>query len=146
MKATILIGVFAAVFFTGAVYFSAGSTYAVYTAVVCMCLVIAMIRQVLFIDKQRKRWKTAPIPPDIKKFDVFFWNLLISQQDWYLENIYTKDDIKNLIGQYSAKISKIWADNDLGLQKKMEMVKTYMQRINSLIYHLNYVEPGSFIF
>lgn len=71
MKATILIGVFAAVFFTGAVYFSAGSTYAVYTAVVCSCLVIAMIRQVLFIDKQRKRWKAAPIPPDIKKFDVF---------------------------------------------------------------------------
>lgn len=146
MKATILIGVLAAVGFTGAAYFAAGFVCAACTAVVCTFLVIAMARQVLFIDKQRKQWKAAPIPPDIKKFDDFFWNMLISQQDWYLENIYTKDDVKNLISQYSAKISKIWADNDLELQKKMEMVKMYMRRINSLIYHLNYVEPGSFIF
>lgn len=146
MKGTILIGVLGAVFFTGAMYFSAGPTYAAYAAVVCTCLVIAMIRQVFLMEKQRKQWKAAPIPPDIKKFDDFFWNLLISQQDWYLENIYTKDDIKDLISQYSAKISKIWADKDLGLQKKMEMVKTYMHRINLLIYHLDYVEPGSFIF
>lgn len=143
---TIVIGVLAAIGLTSAVYFAAGFTYAACAAVICVCLIAAMIRQVLFIHKQREKWKAAPVPPDITKFDDFFWDLLISQQNWYLDNIYTKDDIKDLISQYSLKINKVWSDKNLGLQKKMEMVKMYMRRINSLIYHLNYVEPGSFIF
>nr|QIM10515.1 hypothetical protein PlAlph_4070 [uncultured Alphaproteobacteria bacterium] len=98
------------------------------------------------IQKQRNAWKANPIPPDIEQFDQFFWQQLISQQNWYLENIYTKDDIKSLIGQYADKIQRTWEDQTIHLQKRMETVKLYMQRINSLTYYLDYIEPKCCIF
>lgn len=138
---TVLAKIFLTVCSVSVVYWLYGVTAAVYTALACALLVWYAAGAWQSILRQRAEWKASPVPPEISEFDAFFWEQLISQQEWYLENIYTNEDIKSLITQYTDKIRSVWNDNSILLQKKMEMVKMYMARINSLAYYLEYVEP-----
>lgn len=138
---TVLIKIFPTVCFVSATYLLCSSAAAAFAALVCALLVWYAAGAWQNIVRQRAEWKAAPVPPEISKFDAFFWKQLISQQEWYLENIYTTDDIKSLIAQYTDKIRSVWSDNSLLLQKRMETVKMYMARINSLSYYLEYTEP-----
>lgn len=140
MKPTIFITTVLALASIIAAYMTFGYIAAILIAVVCALFVWFSIHQEQHIQKQRKQWRAAAIPPDISEFDKFFWDLLIRQQNWYLENIYTIDDIQSLIDQYTKKVQEIWSDKNIQLLEKVDMAKVYIHHASSLVYYLDYIE------
>lgn len=91
------------------------------------------------ISEQREEWIKNPVPAKMEVFDAFFWKLVIAQQDWYLENIYTEKDIRSLISQYEQKIISIWSDTNCDVEHKVRLSEVYTDRIKSLCYSLGHI-------
>ncbi|MBR1648869.1 MAG: hypothetical protein IJ689_04645 [Alphaproteobacteria bacterium] len=119
-------------------FFTFGLKSAALIAVICAVLFGIVGFRIEQIAAQRNMWKAHPIPAEIDLFDAFFWQQIISQQEWYLKNIYSKDEIKSLIRQYESRIQEVWDDENLDIDAKINKANIYSERLKSLQYHLDY--------
>lgn len=88
--------------------------------------------------EQRKAWLSNPIPPHVNEFDSFFWDLTINQQNWYLSNIYSKEDVISLINQYEEKIKELWKDSTDDLYDRIRDAQDLEGKLLTLMYFVDF--------
>lgn len=88
--------------------------------------------------EQRKAWLSNPIPPNVNEFDSFFWDLTINQQNWYLSNIYSKEDVISLINQYEEKIKELWKDSTDDLYDRIRDAQDLEGKLLTLMYFVDF--------
>ncbi len=88
--------------------------------------------------EQRKAWLSNPIPPHVNEFDSFFWDLTINQQNWYLSNIYSKEDVISLINQYEEKIKELWKDSTDDLYDRIRDARDLEGKLLTLMYFVDF--------
>lgn len=88
--------------------------------------------------KQRQKWLDNPIPPNVNEFDNFFWDLTINQQNWYLSNIYSKNEVISLINQYEEKIKELWRDSTEDLYDRIRDAQDIEEKILTLMYFVDF--------
>ena len=88
--------------------------------------------------EQRKAWLSNPIPPYVNEFDSFFWDLTINQQNWYLSNIYSKEDVISLINQYEEKIKELWKDSTDDLYDRIRDAQDLEGKLLTLMYFVDF--------
>ena len=111
-------------------------------SIIIWCVVTACIGGVVYGHYRnrclRKMWLKNPIDTASEKFDDFFWNLTIANQDWYVEKLLKEEGVKKLLDKYEKKIKQIW--NDVSLSRYQKAVKSsfYAKRIKLLSYVLEF--------
>ena len=88
--------------------------------------------------EQRQEWLNTPIPPHVNEFDSFFWGLTINQQNWYLSNIYSKEDVISLIKQYEEKVKELWRDSTDDLYDKISDAQNIEGKLLTLMYFADF--------
>ena len=88
--------------------------------------------------EQRQEWLNTPIPPHVNEFDSFFWGLTINQQNWYLSNIYSKEDVISLINQYEEKIKELWKDSTDDLYDRIRDAQDLEGKLLTLMYFVDF--------
>ena len=91
-----------------------------------------LIYLVLMQQMNRRYWKKNPIEIDDPRFDSFFWNMEMVNQDWYIDNILKEDDLQTLINRYEDEVKGIWT-SDIEVADKIEKSKVYVGRIRTLL-------------
>ena len=88
--------------------------------------------------EQRQEWLKNPIPPHVNEFDSFFWGLTINQQNWYLSNIYSKEDVISLINQYEEKLKELWRDSTDDLYDRISDAQNIEGKLLTLMYFADF--------
>lgn len=88
--------------------------------------------------KLRTRWQKAPVLADSPKFDDFFWQLTLVNQDWYIEKILQKEGLLRLIAKYETEIVQIWQNSEMAREDKIEKSNLCLKRLKTLSYTLDF--------
>ncbi|MCI5544418.1 MAG: hypothetical protein MR368_02975 [Azospirillum sp.] len=120
------------------VYYFNGVLVMLSVLLIYMMLSRIILKQRAAILRQRSEWKANPIPPKLELFEAFFWHQLISQQNWYLDNIYSMQDIKSLINQYKTAIATVWCEQASSYEEKLRTSRKLERHLNLLTYALEY--------
>lgn len=84
-------------------------------------------------DKLQKQWLQSPVFPDSPQFDDLFWNMTMSNQDWYIEHILKDEGMKQLIQKYETTIREIWNDRNWEISEKIERSSVYAKRLKAIL-------------
>ena len=84
-------------------------------------------------EKLREQWLQSPVFPDSPQFDDLFWNMTMSNQDWYIEHILKDEGVKQLIQKYETTIREIWNDRDWEISEKIERSSVYVKRLKATL-------------
>lgn len=112
--------------------------------IACWAMLGAIALAVLYMWHQKKRveqrqeWLNNPIPPHVNEFDSFFWGLTINQQNWYLSNIYSKEDVISLINQYEEKVKELWRDSTDDLYDRIRDAQDLEGKLLTLMYFVDF--------
>lgn len=111
-------------------------------SIVAWCIVTACVGGVVYGHFKnrnlRKKWLENTMNPASENFDDFFWNLTITNQDWYIDNLLKEDGLYLLLGKYENKIKQIWHDEMLSHYQKAVKSSVYLERIKMLSYALEF--------
>ena len=111
-------------------------------SIIIWCIVAACIGGMVYGHyrnrRLRKMWLENPIDIASEKFDDFFWDLTIINQDWYVDKLLKEEGIKILLDKYEKKVKQIWQDTSLSRYQKAVESSVYAERIKLLSYVLEF--------